>query len=281
MPLWDRPPIDAISVSDALFSSGTFRITGGPGVLVGSDASGASIAAPGNTGSFFENAIPDPGTAQSGLGMASVNTNMAGGRMLVQPLTPSNELFPMNISATRMDLNFSGSATTSSSNLSQAFTSSFMIGFYTRSNSTRLDLVNSALVTTAAGLSTANYSRALGARYLSFHSSQFSSAPNFSEGGRYWFAQLIRTSGAIYTTNSYLMQFGMHHGASVQRSGQLGAASSGNTSFNAWYPFMGVHSLTTHTAFPASLAHSDLNKASSLANWIPHLLLNAGLAPVE
>lgn len=43
MPLFDRPPIDAISVSNSLFSSGTFRITGGPGVTVGSDASGASI----------------------------------------------------------------------------------------------------------------------------------------------------------------------------------------------------------------------------------------------
>lgn len=280
MPLFDRPPIDAISVSNSLFSSGTFRITGGPGITVGSDASGATMSA-GVVGSFFENAIPDPGTAQSGLGLASVNTNMAGGRLIMQPLAPSNELFPMNISATRMDLNFSGSATTSSTNLSAAFTSSFMIGFYTRVDSTRLDLVNSALVTTAAGASTANYSRALGARYLSFHSSQFSSAPVFTEGGRYWFAQLIRTSGAIYTSNSYLMQFGMHHGMSVQRSGQLGAAASSNTSYNAWYPFMGVHATTTHTALPVSIAHSHLNKASSLANWIPHLMLNAGLAPVE
>lgn len=44
MPLFDRPPIDAISVSNQLFSSGTFRITGGPGVTIGSDASGASVS---------------------------------------------------------------------------------------------------------------------------------------------------------------------------------------------------------------------------------------------
>lgn len=280
MPLFDRPPIDAISVSNTLFSSGTFRITGGQGITVASDASGASLQA-GVVGSFFENAIPDPSTLQSGLALASANTNMAGGRLIVQPVSPSNELFPMNISVTRMDLNFSGSATTSSSNISAAFTSSFMLGFYTRVNSTQLSLFNSVLLSTAAGASTANYSRALGARYLSMHSSLFSSSPVFTEGGRYWFAQLIRTSGAIYTSNSYLMQFGMYQGATAQRSGQLGAASSGNTSFNAWYPFMGVHSLTTHTALPVSLGHTDLNKASSLANWIPHLLMNGGLAPVE
>ena len=280
MPLFDRPPIDAVSVSNSLFSSGTFRITGGPQITVGSDASGAVLSA-GVVGSFFENAIPDPSSAQTGLALASVNTNMAGGRLLVQPISPSNELFPMNITVTRADLNFSGSATTSSTNLSQAFTSSFMLGFYTRSNSTRIDLLNSVLLSTAAGASTANYSRALGARYLSMHSSLFSSLPVFTEGGRYWFAQLIRTAGAIYTSNSYLMQFGMYQGATSQRSGQLGAAASSGTSYNAWYPFMGVHSLTTHTALPASLAHSDLNKASSLANWIPHLMLNGGLAPVE
>ena len=150
MPLFDRPPIDAISVSNSLFSSGTFRITGGPQITVGSDASGAVLSA-GVVGSFFENAIPDPSSAQTGLALASVNTNMAGGRLLVQPISPSNELFPMNITVTRADLNFSGSATTSSTNLSQAFTSSFMLGFYTRSNSTRIDLMNSVLLSTAAG----------------------------------------------------------------------------------------------------------------------------------
>ena len=45
------------------------------------------------------------------------------------------------------------------------------------------------------------------------HSSLFSSLPVFTEGGRYWFAQLIRTAGAIYTSNTYLMQFGMYQGA--------------------------------------------------------------------
>lgn len=44
MPLFDRPPIDAILASNSSFSSGTFRITGGPGVTVGSDASGASVS---------------------------------------------------------------------------------------------------------------------------------------------------------------------------------------------------------------------------------------------
>jgi hypothetical protein len=279
-PLFDRPPIDAISVSNSLFSSGTFRITGGPGVTVGSDASGASISAKtAAEGSFFENAV-QMGSVQQGLAVASVDTNLAGGRLLVQPITPAAELFPFNISATRMLLNFSGGATTSSSNLSAAFSSTFFVGFYTRVNSTQLSLVNSVSKSTAAGASTANYSRFVGPRWLTFHSSAFSSAPTFLEGSRYWFAQLIRTSGAIYTSNSFLQQFGQYHQLSVQRSGSLGEAVGSATSLG-WYPFMGLHSLTTHTALPVTLAHSQINKASSLANFIPHLALDAGLGALD
>jgi hypothetical protein len=293
VPLWDRPPIDAISVSNSLFSSGTFRITGGPGVTVGSDASGASISA-GYVGSFFENGVPGPGGTNSAaqdyganMGSTLVNSNLAGGRLLLQPVSPSNELFPMNLSVTEADLNFSGGVTTSNASHSAAFTSTYFLGFYTRVNSTQLSIINSASRTLTGAAATANTSLFVGARYLSFHSSIFSSAPVFTEGGRYWFAQIIRTSGTLYTgttvtgsANAMLNQLGFFQGMSIQRSGQWGAAAASNTSSNAWYPFMGVHSLTTHSSLPGSLAHSDINKASVNANFIPHLIFNGGLAPL-
>jgi hypothetical protein len=284
VPLWDRPPIDAISVSNALFSSGTFRITGGPGVVVGSDASGASISAA-VAGSFWENGVPQVGDTVGGmaLGSTSLNTNVAGGRLLIQPMSPANELFPFNISATRADLDFWGGKTTSSANWSAAFSSTFFLGFYTRVNSTQLSIVNSVSKSFTGPLSSQNSSMFVGPRFLSFHSSAFSSAPNFTEGGRYWFAQLVRTSGAIYTETGTVgnFQLGMYQGGSTQRSGQIGVGPSSGTSSNAWYPFMGVHSLTTHTSLPGTLGNSDINKASTNANFIPHLMLNAGLAPVD
>jgi hypothetical protein len=277
-PLFDRPPIDAVSVSNTLFSSGTFRITGGPGITVGSDASGATMSA-GNVGSFFENAVQQ-GSAQQGLAAVNADTNLAGGRLLVQPLSPANELFPFHMTVTEANLNFSGSSNTNTTAASAAYTSSFFLGFYTRVNSTQLSLLNSASRAVTAGAATAGTSLRHGPRYVSFHSSIFSSQPVFAEGSRYWFAQLIRTSGAIYTSIP-LQQFGQFHQLSVQRSGELGVNVSSGTSYNAWYPFMGVHSLTTYSALPVSLAHSDINKASSLANFIPHLQFNGGLAPVE
>lgn len=64
MPLFDRPPIDAISVSNTLFSSGTFRITGGANITVSSDASGAllSVTNPGILAGSASDALFTSGT---------------------------------------------------------------------------------------------------------------------------------------------------------------------------------------------------------------------------
>jgi hypothetical protein len=61
----------------------------------------------------------------------------------------------------------------------------------------------------------------------------------------------------------------------------MAAAGSSNTSFNAWHPFMGVHSLTTHTALPVSVANSEINKASVYAHFIPQVIFDAGLGVVN
>jgi len=263
----------SLIASDKTVTSGTFRISGGPGVTVNSDASGAVLHA-GFDGSFWDNAVPQ--NSQQGLTLSTVSTALAGGRMIIQPMSPANEQFPFDISATQANLNFSGGST-STSVMSGAFSSSFLLGFYTRANATQLSLLNSCSAAITGAANNANSSLFNGARYLSFHSSQFSSPPNFDGGNRYFFAQIIRTSGSMYAGTAVLQQYGMHIGNSIQRSGQLGVAASSNATYNAWYPFMGVHSLTTHTAFPVSIAHSDISKASAYANFIPHLmLLNSG-----
>jgi hypothetical protein len=264
-PLFDRPPIDAVSVSDALFSSGTFRITGGPGITVGSDASGASIAGGGGGASFnyFDNAAP--GIVAS----AMATTAIPYRSLLIQPLTPSNEAFPGKMTASTALLQFSMSHTGTSGGATSSFGSSVMCGIYSRVNSTQLSLLNSfnSSWTRAA---TSNISRELhGIRWLSVHSSQWSSLPAFDES-RYYFGFLVNSANTSAQTAALIGQFLQ---GQALRSGTLGASmTSGNTGLG-YYPFMGVYSVTT-TGMPASIAASAMNQATAYANFIPNVVFN-------
>ena len=236
-------------------SSGTITISAGAG--------GAAPA-----GSYFDNMFQQ--NSVQGITFTSVSTGMFG-RVIIQPLAPGNELFPYELSASTMRLGFSNSG---SSNASGAFSSSYYFGLYTRVNSTQLSLLNSVSTSYGLAAATNNSASFLGARWLSFNSSQFSAQPVLRAGSRYFFALLARTSSNSYASHSMA---GMHLGHSIQRSGYMATAASSNTSFNAWHPFMGVHSLTTHTALPGSLGNADINKASVYANFVPQVIFDAGL----
>lgn len=244
---------------------------GSGNITMGLTGSTVTASAPsgggGKTGSYFDNMLQQ--NSVQALTFTSVSTQLFG-RVILQPLTPGNEFFPFSMTASTMLMNFSNSG---SSNISGAFSSSWYIGVYTRNNSTQLSLLNSVSTSYGLAANANNSASFLGARYLSFHSSQWSSQPVFTEG-RYFFALLARSSSNSYASHSLA---GMHIGASIQRSGQMAAAAASNTSSNAWHPFMGVHSLTTHTALPASIANSEINKASSYANFVPQVIFDAGL----
>lgn len=228
---------------------------------------GPSPSGGGVTGSYYDNMLQQ-NSAQA-ITYTSVSTGMFG-RVIVQPIDPAADLFPFNMTVSTMYMDFSNSG---SSAISAAHTSSWYVGLYTRVNSTQLSLVNSVSTSIGMAANANNSASYLGARYLSFHSSLFSAQPAMSADTRYFFAILARTSGASYASLSLA---GAHYGQSVQRSGFMGAAVTSGTSFNAWNPFMGVHSLTTHTALPGSLANSDINKASNYANFIPRIIFNGG-----
>ncbi len=232
------------------------------------------VAAP--VGSYFDNMIQGNASNSAGQGISytSVSTGMFG-RVLIQPVAPANELFPFSMTASTMRLGFSNSG---SSNVSAAHSSSWYVGLYTRVNSTQLSLHNSVSTSYGMSANNANSGSYLGARWLSFHSSQFSVQPVLQAGSRYFIGMLARTAGASYASISMA---GMHLGQSVQRSGYMATGASSNTSFNAWHPFMGVHSLTTHTALPVSIANTEINKASVYANFIPQIVFDAGLGAVD
>jgi hypothetical protein len=259
-PLFDRPPIDAISVSNALFSSGTFRITGGPGITVGTDASGATINAGPATMSYFDNMV------QIGAGAGSVQPlvtpAVAFGSLLVQPLSPANEMFPgvMSVSTIMMQLSVNHT-----SNLAAA-TSTARIGIYTRNNATQLGLFNSASTTWAMGASVT--ASVQGLRWLTMNSSLFSSAPNFTNNVRYYYALVINSAGAAGSA-SYV---GQNHLGSQQRSGTLGAASQTAASLQH-FPMMGVYSSTTN-AMPATIPAASIIGNNSLSPLIPFVGFN-------
>ncbi len=243
-------------------SSGTITISAGAGG--GGD--------PNVSGSYFDNMLQQ--NSVQAITYTSVSTGLFG-RVVLQPLTPANEWFPYHITASTALLGFSNSG---SSSISGAFSSSWYLGIYTRNNSTQLSLLNS--VSTSYGLAAATNNSASfnGARWMSFDASQWSSSPVFVQGSRYFFAFLARTSGTYYASHSL---GGMHLGASAQRSGYMAAVAASNTSSNAWHPFMGVHSLTTHTALPPTLANSEINKASVYANFVPQFIINAGFGVIH
>lgn len=125
MPLFDRPPIDAVSVSDSLFSQGTFRITGGPGVTVGSDASGASIRGGAMLGAFMN--FPP-----SNLGIFTTASAVTKTPFYYPMPVPGN----ITVNSVGLALSLSGFTGT---NLS----ATLHWGLYTRVNSTSMNLLGS------------------------------------------------------------------------------------------------------------------------------------------
>lgn len=228
----------------------------------------------GATGSYFDNMFQQ--NSVQALTFTSVSTGLFN-RAVIQPLAPGNELFPYDMTASTMLLNFSANATATIA--SSSHSSTFLMGIYTRSDSTKLNLLNSVQATWGMTANTGNSGSYNGARYLSVHSSQWSSQPVFKAGSRYFFAFIFISSNYSGSSGSSLANSmaGMHLGASVQRSGWMGSAASSNTSYNAWHPFMGVHSVVTHTSLPATIANTEINKASAYANFIPQVILNGGL----
>jgi hypothetical protein len=262
MPLFDRPPIDAVSVSDALFSSGTFRITGGAGVTVGSDASGAVINAAANPSlSYYDNMVQ--GASNPNVATIATTAN----QMFVLPLDPGNELFPANMTVSTVMINLSVSSFSTSH---VAYSSSVYLGFYTRPNATSLALVNSASTSwNGASSSTSdNASVAQGIRWLTFHNTRFSSSPAFT-AGRYYMGYIVRSAGAA--TSAAL--FGQNHVGSQLRSGTIGVGTTTGNTAMGHYPLMGMFNTTT-TALPAGIAATQINQATPGANFIPAVAFN-------
>ncbi len=257
----------ATSLTNVNLSAGTtsnnlsaFVFSDSNGVSFG--LNGSTVTASVNAGggdktlSYYDNLLP-----------GSTSTSQVGNATLrIFPLSPANEVLPGVITANTIQLNMTGTVSTGA-----AWTRSVSIGFYTVVNSTQLSLAFSASTSfgTNAGNMNINDSVA-GWRWLTFHSSQFNNAPNFS-ATRYFCALWNRSSsGSQSFSNFGMASFGL----SNARSGTMGTGSVNNTTLG-WFPFNGIYSASFSTAMPNALAASDINKNVAEVAWIPQVVLNS------
>lgn len=184
--------------------------------------------------------------------------------MMLQRLNQENGLFAGNITANTVLLNMTANMTATS--LSSSHTVSVSIGIYS-DNASNLTLINSASTSWALGAATGNTSNYNGPRWLSFVSSQWSSAPNFAQGGEYVF-------GIRFSTSNYappLSYFGQNYMLSNQRSGFIGTSMATATTLGQGNYWNGV---INTTALPSSIAASQVNRNNASAIFIPHIILN-------
>jgi hypothetical protein len=208
------------------------------------------------------------------MGTIDVSNLQLSGTIGVQPLDGNgNALFPFDITAGTafVDMFLGGNATA----ISHVFTSTVSLGIY-QSTGASLTLLNSCTVTFGLSAADANASLSFtGSRFLSIHSSQWSSAPVFKQGSKYFMALGMSSAGTSLASMSLL---GIFRFASGARAGTIGANST--ASFQGESPFYGIYASSTG-AFPGTIANSELNKSQiARGNFVPHIIFtnNASLS---
>lgn len=215
---------------------------------------GASVPAESND--FYQNM--DRGTS------AALAT--AHGTLMLQRLNQENAKFAAYITANTMLLNMTASMTATS--LSLSHTVSAFVGLYT-DNVSQLSLINSASTSWARGAATGNTSNYHGPRWLSFVSSQWSSAPNFDQNAEYVFGVLFRSSN-YGPPLSYIGQNYMH---SLQRSGSIGTSLATNASMAHGNYWNAMYTAAT-AALPSTIGSNQVNRNNATAIFMPHVILN-------
>lgn len=191
----------------------------------------------------------------AGIGGAYNNFAASGGvsmdtKVKINPLGGGNPVFPGNITALTMGFLWSNSVTQSAS-----FASTIRGGIYTMANSTLLSLINSfSRVYSATTQSTLTRSQEFqGCRYLTIHSSNWSSLPVFSAGAQYWFAHQYSIAGI--TQGTLMMQPTPGGGGWFpQWRGDVGVSMASNSSLS----FPGFNGALATSGIPVSIAASQL-----------------------
>jgi hypothetical protein len=192
----------------------------------------------------------------------------AGGFVFFFPLSPSYAM-PGRITANTVGFLVSY---VSSQSASSSFSSTYNVGIYTVNGST-LSLLNSARSTLALGAAVNNSSSFIGFRWLTFHSSLWSSSPVFSPGVNYIVGINLVTSNFSWPINFF---GGGFSNQGPQVSGTIGTSVATALS-NGYDPYCGKQTVAT-SAPPTSFALSALVKMATVNSQnlygIPTVFLN-------
>jgi hypothetical protein len=243
-------------------TQGSISFADSNGISFGASGSSLITATYAASADYWDNVSPING-ANAVSGMAFTGSHRS---LFVADLHPLNEEFQYDITANTVFLNLSVSGSTATA--SAVFTSRIYLGVYTVTGDT-LSLLNSASASFGFGAAATNNSTAFaGQRFLSYHSSQWSSSPVFRAGSDYHIAWFWSSAGSLNQTGSLL---GNYVYSSAQRQGTFGTSTATATSMG-WNESYGIYTATT-SAFPSSIANSQLNKVNAVAGFVPHVVL--------
>ena len=240
--------VDIIAGTQTAFS-GTVVMSNSNNVSFGMSNSSvvtATVAVP--TLSFWDNIYEPEG----------LNAGWTYGSAYFFPL--NQWLFPGNMTISTLNIDVSASAQSTG-----AHTVSLQLGIYVVSNNSTLSLINS--VQTSWGFAaTSNMSTKYnGMRWISIHSSLWSSQPVLSN------ASYIFGVNVLSSSQSQLLSFiGQQFNNGDQRSGTIGTSVVTATSL-AQYPYGGQMTATTN-ALPASINVSALAQTNIL--FAPHMVFD-------
>lgn len=246
-----------VATNQIVFAGGN-NITLSQSTAAGGNTITISGAAGGGAASvnFYQNM--DRGTSAS---LATAHRTL-----MLQRLNQENAGNAANITANTFLINMTANMTATS--LSSSHTLTLRIGIYA-DQTTQLSLINSASTTWGFTAGTSNSANYHGPRWMSFVSSQWSSAPVFVEGSVYVFGLLASTSN-YGPPLSYIGQNYMH---SAQRSGTIGTTVATNTSLAQGNYWNAMYSATV-SALPVTISASQVNRNNATAIFMPHVILN-------
>jgi hypothetical protein len=254
---------DVLSVTRIAFSDAngvTFgQSTAASAVTITASAAGGGGAP---TMNWFQNMVWDED-------LVANNTSLAAS-VFISPLLGFAALAG-NMTLNTLDVAMEGlSLTSTQSTGSWGWT--YRGALYTLANSTQLSIVNSFETTfssTTQSFSARNASFA-GQRYVTVHSSRWSSAPVLSAGVNYWFARCIVTAGVNVISAERGMNFALTNFRGVFGVNQTTSKATGKV------PFMGRH---TGLTMPASIGTAALI-TNAEARMIPLLQGRNGIGGI-
>lgn len=239
---------------------------GGDNITLSADTAADKLVfiGPGDTRGFFDNLGP-LATASGAMGGKAIQFRT----VWFAPLEPFAGKFDadMTMNTFALDLSQSGSTAT----MSQTFASTIRVGLYTIDTTAAtlsMGLINSVQATFGYAVAATNNSTGFaGQRYLTIHSSQWSSQPVLTQGGRYIVGLVVDSSGV---SNQTLSVLGGFLNSTAARAGYVGQNIAAATWQGAGQ-FVGHYSATSQS-LPTAVNYTQVNKQAASANFVPHLI---------